>query len=103
MAKSKLQHVADDVSGDAEQPGMAERHKPGIANQNVQAEGEDREEKDLAGDIDVINAAHPIGQGAERHERDAKCEDARAHGTCLPNRPCGRRISTSSMGRNKTK
>ena len=33
----------------------------------------------------------------------AEDEVARAHGTCLPNRPCGRKIKTSSIGRNRTK
>src|SRR3974390_1170988 len=103
MPVTELQHVAGGIGRDAEQPGMAERHQPAIADQHVQAEREDGIEQDLAGDVDVIDAEHPVGQREQRHECDAEGDEARAHGTCLPNRPWGRNSSTSSMGMNRTK
>ena len=103
MAETVLQHVAGCVGGDAEQAGMAERNQSAVAGKDVQANGEYGVEQDLAGDIEVINAGHPIGQRRQRQQADGDGDDPRAHGTNLPNKPCGRTISTISMGRNKTK
>ena len=103
VAKAQLQHVAGRVGRDAEKAGMAERHQPAVAGQHVQPERKDGIEQDLARDVDVVNASHPIRQRDKHHERDKKGEDALAHGTCLPNRPCGRSSRTSNIGRNRTK
>ena len=43
--RAGLQHVAGGVGGDAEQPGVAERHQPAIAGQHVQAEREEAENR----------------------------------------------------------
>ncbi len=104
MAEAVLQHVADGVGGDAKQPGMAERDQPAIAGEDVEAEREHGVVQDLAGDVEIIDARHPIGQRHQRHEGGGKTDETQAaHGTNLPNRPCGRTISTISMGRNSTK
>src|SRR5262249_49780606 len=103
MANGELQHVAGCISGHAEKTGMTERNQTGVAHQHVQRERKDRVEENLAGDIDVINACHPIRQGYKRDERNAKGENATAHGTCLPKRPCGRSSRTSNNRKKKKK
>ena len=107
MAVAGLQHVAGGIGRDAEQAGMAERDQAGITDQHVQPEREDGVEQNLAGDVDVINARHPMRHRDERDESNRKCDEARAHdaihGTNLPNKPCGRNSSTSNIGRNSTK
>src|SRR5580704_5416876 len=103
MAIARRQQVGDGIAGDPEQSGMAERHKSGIADEHAQAERKDGVQKNLAGDIDVIASRNLIRDGRERGEREAKCNAAARHGACRPNRPCGRRIRTSNIGRNSTK
>ena len=105
VAEAGGQHVAGGIGRDAEQAGMAERHQAGITDQNVQAQREDGVEQDLARHVDVIDAAHPLRhcRQQQRTRRRARCGALHDHGTCLPNRPCGRKISTSSIGRNSTK
>ena len=103
MAEAKLQHVADRVGGHTEKAGVAKRNQAGVSHQHIQPEREDGVEQDLAGDIDVIDAGHPVRQSCERCEGDGNSERARAHGTCLPNRPCGRKSRTSSIGKKRTK
>ena len=103
MSEAELQHVADCIGGHAEQPGVAQRNQAGVAHEHVQPERKDRVEQDLAGDVDVIDAGHPVRQGCERHERNAECKETSAHGTCLPKRPCGRSSRTSSIGKKRTK
>ena len=103
MACAELQSIGGGIGGDAEQRGVAKRDQPGVTGENVQAEREHGVEQDLAGDVDVIIAAQPVWQSDEHEQRDRQGDDTPAHGTNLPNRPCGRKISTSSMGRNSTK
>src|SRR5262249_5116974 len=103
MTESELQHVAGCISGYAEKTSMTERNQTGVPHQHVQRERKDRVEENLAGDIDVINACHPIRQGYNRDERNAKGENATVHGTCLPKRPCGRSSRTSNIGKKRTK
>ena len=57
MAVTGGEQIGGDISGDAEQPGMAERNQAGIADQHVEPEREDGVEQDLARDIDVIDFA----------------------------------------------
>ncbi len=52
------------IGGDAEEPGMAERDQPRLADQHVEAEGKDRIEQDLCCDVDIVGVADP-----ERHRR----------------------------------
>ena len=107
MAKPHREQIGGGIGGDAEQAGVTERDEAAVADQDVQAEREDGVEQDLARHVDVIDARHPIGQGDQRDEGhgegDVRARRDAAHGTCLPNRPCGRKISTSSIGRNSTK
>ncbi len=59
MTVSGLEHQRRGIAGDREQPGMAERDEPAIADQHVEREREHRPQQDLAGDVDVVGVADP--------------------------------------------
>src|SRR5215472_1096975 len=107
MAVARHQQIGGDVGAYAEQPGMAERYQSGIANQDVEPEGENRVKQDLAGNIDIIDFADRVRQHSERDEGDqrgkAAAENELAHRIWPPNRPCGRNTKTSTIGRNRMK
>ena len=63
VAEAELQHVAGGIGGHAEQAGMAKRNQPGVADEHVQPERKDRVEENLAGDVDVVDAGHPVAAG----------------------------------------
>src|SRR2546423_13999731 len=100
MAGAGIDKKRAGISGDAEQPGMAERDKSGIADQHVEPERKHRVQQDLRRDICVIAVADP-----ERHRREENepgGERKTLHGAARPNRPCGRNTSTTSIGRKST-
>src|ERR1700688_685323 len=88
------------IAGDAEEPGVAERDKAGIADEHIEAEREDGVDQDLADDVDVIAVDDPQRHGSKRYEPEPK-RDRSAHGACLPNNPCGRTSRTSNIGRER--
>src|SRR5207244_9289213 len=97
---SSIHDLGGGVSGNAEEPGVAEGDEPGMPGEHVHAESEDGVQEDLARDVDVVGAADPEGKRGEDHESDDGGEAP--HSACRPNRPCGRTTSTMSMGRNRT-
>jgi hypothetical protein len=115
MSEAGLQHQRGRVGRHGEQAGVAERHQPAVAYQHVEREGEDREQQDLACDVDVIGIAGPLRQRRQRQERRERQSEGgirrrpffhdvhvpRAHVPVLPNRPCGRSTRTSTIGRNR--
>ncbi len=59
MPHAELQrHQGRKIGGDAKVGGVAERRQPAIAEQQVDARGEHREDEDLARQVDVVLARH---------------------------------------------
>ena len=86
------------IGGDAEIGRVSERCHPAKADQQVQAEREDRRDQDLAGEIDVEIA------GEERQQKKQCGEQGCGnpfHAPTRPNRPCGRNAMTKIIGRNR--
>src|SRR5262249_57097470 len=85
-----LEQQAGHVAGDAREGGLPEGEQPGIAQQQVEGQGEDREDQDLGRDGVAEQerqedaGAEQQGQDPERHQR-------------VPNSPWGRSSSTTSM------
>src|SRR5205085_5192257 len=82
-----LEQVSRDIGGGAEEGRLAEGEEAGIAEQQVQAQAEDREDPDFACD----RRAHDERQHADGSED----ENGRSHR--MPNMPCGRTSRTSAM------
>src|ERR1019366_4852317 len=93
-------HHAGGVGADAEQPRMAERNLPGVADHDVQPEEQDRVDHDRLEQVDVVRVDD---RDREQHEREdaerSEAETKRTHTfliAVLPNRPAGRMASTIS-------
>ena len=91
MAVAGSQQISDDISGDAEQAGMAERHQAGVADENVKPQCEHSVEQDLASDIDVVDLLDRIGHGDQRQDGDGDGNAAhdKAAGPLIRHRTCG--------------
>ncbi len=100
---ARLEQDRRGIGREPQKPGMAQRHEPGIADDDVEAEREHGVEQDLARDVDEIRIAEPQRQGRERRHGHERGDPSRAHGACLPNSPRGRTASISTIGRNSTK
>ena len=91
MAVPGGEKISDDITGDAEQAGMAERHQAGVAHQHVEPQREHRVEQDLARDIDVIDLLDGVGHSDQRQNGDGDGgtarNDAARRLTC--HRTCG--------------
>ena len=66
MAVAGSKQISDDISGDAEQAGMAERHQAGVTDEHVKPQREHRVEQHLARDIDVIDLLDGVGHSDQR-------------------------------------
>ena len=66
MAVAGSKQISDDISGDAEQAGMAERHQTGVTDEHVKPQREHRVEQHLARDIDVIDLLDGVGHSDQR-------------------------------------
>src|SRR5262249_27667244 len=88
------------VGGDPEQAGVAERDQPSVADQDVDAEGEDRRDQDLARDVEGVDDTDTQGNSRARKQRTGQREPLHTAG--LPKRPWGRTTSTISSGRKST-
>src|SRR5262249_38268313 len=88
------------IGRDAEEPRVSEGHQPRVAREHVHAESEDGIQQDLARDVDVEGPAHPPWHRHQQYERGGDGEPL--HAAARPKSPCGRRTSTTSMGRNST-
>ena len=77
MAVACGQQISDDIGGNAEQAGMAERHQAGIADENVKPQREHRVEQDLARDIDVIDLLDRVRHRDQRQDGDGDGDAAR--------------------------
>jgi hypothetical protein len=92
------------IAAHGEQAGVPQRCQARIADQDVECEGENCPDQDLAGNVDVIGVADPNRQRRERHkdESDGGALGRKpTHDTTLPNKPCGRSTRIISIGRNK--
>ena len=101
------QQIGDDIGGNTEQSGMAERHQSGITNQNIEPEREYRIEQNLTRDIHVIHFFDRVRHHRQPNDRDCDGNSPRdveiRHRIWPPNRPCGRNTKTSTIGRNRMK
>jgi hypothetical protein len=81
------------VSADAEERGMAERHQPGVADEELERQREDRQDHRGQHQIDVELAAD-VRKRRERDQRDGERGDVRGGAERLHqlvrNRPSGR-------------
>ena len=84
-----------DVRGDAKIGGMAERRQAAVAEQQIDARGEHREDHDLAREVDVVLARD------QRQSRGQHAEDNPPHAANLPKSPRGRNAITRIMGRKR--
>ena len=87
-----------DIGGDAEIRGVPERRHAAKADQQIEAEREDRRDQDLAGEVDVEIAGKERQQQQQCGEQG--CGDP-LHAPTRPNRPCGRNAMTKIIGRNR--
>ena len=95
-----LHGVAGDVGGEAEEHGVPERQQADIADQQVEGAGEQREAQHLHQEhgIDDERRHQP-----ERHQGGEHLQSAVVAAVPwrlyfgVPNRPCGRSISTIAM------
>ena len=81
-------------AADAEVPGVAERGQAGVAEQEIQAGGEEPEDQDLGEQEGAVVVEHRRGDGEEREHREPDREPRPRH---LPNSPCGRTIRISAI------
>src|SRR5215469_519406 len=88
------------VGSNAEQAGVPERDKTGVADEHVKPEREDRIQQDLRSYVDVITVADPQRQCRQCGQSEGKREPL--HNATRPNRPCGRTTRMTSIGRNST-
>ena len=105
MAVAGLQHQRRRIARGGEQAGMAQRDEAAISDEDVERECEDREQQNLAGNVDVIRIADPDGQCDQRDESEGDGRALRchcAHDTTRPNRPCGRNRKASRTSTQKT-
>src|SRR5262249_54691772 len=85
------------VSGDAQVRGVTERDEPAVTDHEIQAEGEDRRDEDLRGDVDVeVGGREHRRQQQRGRERN---RDRARHAARAPKSPCGRSTSAATMGR----
>ena len=92
------------IAADGKQAGVAQGREAGIADEQIERQGQNGPDQDLAGDIDVVGVADPDGQADEQH----KSKEAQGapgadptHVTTLPNSPCGRSTRITSIGKNR--
>ena len=76
---------------------------PPIAEQQVQAHGEQREDEDLAREVEIELVGDEERHREQRDRHDDNRKPAAVHVGTRPNRPCGMNTSTSTIGRNKMK
>src|SRR5262249_3315336 len=77
------------VPADAEVAGLAERRKPRISEQQVDARGEEPEDEDLGEQERAVVVEDRRGGDEQRERREPHDEPVPGH---LPNSPCGRAI-----------
>jgi hypothetical protein len=89
-------HQCDDVAGQPEKGGVAEADQPGVADQQVEAHGEDGHDHHLGNELDVELLADE-GEGGERG--DHRDQGQRGHHSALHrlNSPSGRHSSTAAI------
>src|SRR4029077_925772 len=90
------------VGADAEEGGVAERELAGVAQQEIQAEREDREDAGHDQGVQVVRVPHP--RGRRRDYQQAEPAGNRAHPTrsARAKSPDGRSRSTATIMRNPT-
>jgi hypothetical protein len=100
VAPVQVQHQpAADIGGQAEVAGVPERGQAGIADQQVQAEREQRRDQHLAGHVDEIVAAGDRGHAGQHGDEQGKGNAL--HAEILPNSPRGRMARITTIGRNR--
>ncbi len=97
------------IAGDAEIAGMAERDHAAIAQHHVDREREQGVDQHLRRHVDVELVADDPRHCEQEQRADGDRNHLRvpgglaAHSCTRPNRPCGRKTRTSTIGRNSTK
>ena len=92
-----------DVGRHAEEGGLGERDHAAVAEQHVEAECEEGEDEDLAGDRDVEDSGEEPGQdGEEGRDEERGAERAgEAHWATRPKRPSGLTMRAMIIGRKR--
>src|SRR5262249_6522892 len=93
-----LHEDAGRVGADAEVGGVPERDEPGVADEEVEAGGEERPDHDIVGQ-ERVEARAQRGHEERRDHDEQAPGHAREHGYFrgLPRRPQGRMTSTVAM------
>ena len=66
----------ESIGPDGEQPDMADRKLPRVADHEVKTDDEDPIDPDKLRQMQLIEVAHPQGQSGERHAAGEKAGDA---------------------------
>ena len=91
------------VADDAQIGGVTERHHAAVAEQNVEAQREQRVDQDLGREVEIEIVADDPRQRDEEHDAEQQLDRRARHSWTRPNRPCGMNTSTSNIGRNRMK
>src|SRR5258706_9779381 len=89
------------VCREADPGGVAQRYEAAVADQEVQARGENCCDKDLAGEIDVELSADQWKAGQRHPQNNPRRLRAANHALRLPKSPLGRNAITTIIGRNR--
>ena len=101
-----MRQDADGIAADAEIGGVAEAHHPAIAEDEIEADGgqrqdddagEQREHEDVAAEPDIDRQQHQRGQ--QRDDHDISDVERAAHFRTAGNKPSGRTTSTIAISR----
>src|SRR5262249_11841007 len=98
----EMAQISERIGAYAHEAGMAKRDKPGIADEEVDAEHEDHENRDLDDDREPVWAGKERRQkcAAEQQEENRKVEGGARRHQCAGltgTRPRGRTSSTPAM------
>src|SRR5216683_3894339 len=94
---------AGDIGAGTEEGGVAERDDSGIAEDEIERQGEEHHDEDLAAERQVIGEDEKGAAGAQPGQDLVEAQAMRGGGwrrrrhAAWPNRPCGRQSSRPSV------
>jgi len=95
-----LHRIAGDVAGAAQKSGMAERQQTGVADQQVEGAGKQREAQQFHEEHRVLEEGRR--QRQREHQRVTEPVVGQKLHFSLPNKPAGRNTSTTAITTNTT-